>query len=65
MCGSNTGTVGENGAQMCVGDTGKFEENGAKLCGGETGTVGENGAQLCVVVILGNVWKMEHSSVWC
>ena len=31
------------------------------MCGCETGTVGENGAQICVVVILGELGKMEDS----
>ena len=34
------------------------------MCGGNTGNVGENGSQLCVVVILGQLGKMEHSCVW-
>jgi len=32
--------------------------------GVDTGTVVENGAQLCVVVILGQLGKMEHICVW-
>ena len=34
------------------------------MCRGDTGTVGENGAHLCVVVILGQLGKMEHSCEW-
>ena len=30
---------------------------------GDTGTVGENGSNLCVLVILGQLGKMEHSCV--
>ena len=34
------------------------------MCVCDTGSVPENGAQQFVVVILGQLWKMEHSSVW-
>ena len=33
------------------------------MCVGVTGNVGENGAELCVLVILGELGKMEHGCV--
>jgi len=35
------------------------------VCGGDNGTVGENGAQVFVLKILGQLWKMDPSCVWC
>ena len=95
MCVGDTGTFGENGAQLCVlvilihlrkmkhscvcwrywdiwgkwsralcgGDTGTTGENGAQLCVGDFGKLVENGAEMCVLLILGQLRKVEHSFV--